>query len=687
MIRLQATRMLAAALLFAACAAGAQGPSAETLSGVTSTRDGEEFTLNFKEADIRALIATVSELTGRNFVVDPRVQGKVTVLSSHPMTPEELYQTFLSVLEVHGFATVPAGAVTKIVPQVNAKQAGGFGADISTPADIITQVIQVSNVPAAQLVPILRPLVPQYGHLAAYPASNILIISDRKANVERIRRIVEEIDQEGNRRVETIELEYAYASEVVQVLRKLKTNAKQNAPNSANFTVIADERTNSIILAAGPEIRLRLRAIIADLDTPVESQGGTQVVYLDYADAEKLASILQKFAESLSDQESTKVPKGSAGEVSVIAAKGSNSLVINAPPSAMRELRQVVDKLDVRRGQVLIEAIIAEVSLNEARELGVNVGAFGDDTGAAVSVLDPNTLNVIPAIASGGTPLSLIQTGLNIAVGAAEDGDGFGLLLRAFAGNSRTNVLSTPSIVTRDNEEAEITVGKEVPFITGSFTTGLTGGGGGAAAGITNPFQTIERKNVGLRLGLTPQINAGNTIQLELELELSSIAKGAQGAADLITNQRTLETSVTVESGQILVLGGLISTQLTDSTQKVPILSDIPIIGALFTTQSVKRVKRNLLNFIQATILRGGAADYYTRQKYQYMRNVQQAQKSSIPLLPNARRPVLPPIERYTHSPVFPEASGHGREAVEPRSNQDAAQESVPTAQPKQYQR
>lgn len=681
MMQRLAIRLLASMLLCVACAAAGQSPTSNVAEGITPSRSGEEFTLNFKDAKIQALIATVSELTGRNFVVDPRVRGEVTVLSSHPMTAEELYQTFLSVLEVHGFAAVPAGAVTKIVPQVNAKQAGAFGDDVDTPEDMVTRVIQVSNVPAAQLVPILRPLVPQYGHLAAYPASNILIISDRRANVERIRRIVEAIDQEGNRRVEIIELEHAYAGEVVRILQKLKSQTKQAGANGANFTAIAVERTNSIILAAGPEIRLRLQAIIADLDTPVKSEGSTEVVYLDYADAEKLAGILQKFAETLSNR-AGRQGKG-PGDVSVIAAKGANALVINAPPSAMREIRQVIEQLDIRRGQVLIEAIIAEVTLSQARELGINVGVLSDDTGIAASILDKSTLQIIPAIASGATPLNLIQKGLNIALGSAEGGDGFGLLLRAFAGNSRTNVLSTPSIVTRDNEKAVITVGKVVPFVTGRFTSAVTGGG----PGITNPFQTIERKNVGLRLELTPQINAGNTIQLELALEVSSIAKSATAAADLITKKRTLETSVTVESGQILVLGGLISTQLTESTQKVPVLSEIPIIGALFKTQSVKRVKRNLLNFIQATILSDGAANYYTRQKYQYMRNLQQSQKASIPLMPDAKRPVLPPIERYMHTPVFPESAKRGTESTEVRSKETAAQASVPSANRKQYQR
>lgn len=682
----------AVALLGGACVAAAQTQSSDTPQGVTPTPTGEEFTLNFKEAEIKALIATVSELTGRNFVVDPRVKGQVTVLSSHPMTPDELYETFLSVLEVHGFSAVSSGEVTKIVPQVNAKQDGGFDRGRDTREDIVTRVIQIGNVPADQLVPILRPLVPQYGHLAAYPASNILIISDRKANVGRIRRIVNRIDKEGNRSVETIALENANAGEVVQVVKKLKADAKQSAPSGSKFSVIADERTNSVIIAGDPESRLRLRAIIADLDTPVEREGGTKVVYLDYADAESVSEVLQQYADKRSNGSGGGNSSGTAGQkdISVLPAEGANALVINAPASAMREIRQVIDKLDIRRGQVLIEGIVAEVSVDQSRNLGVNVAALDDNTVASASILDQNTLNEVPGLAGDGTPLNLIQQGLNVALGADNNGDGFAALVRAFSGNSRTNVLSTPSIVTRDNEEAEISVGQEVPFLTGSYTTGANqGGSGGSGAGINNPFQTIERKDVGLTLTLTPQINKGETIQMTLEQEISSIAQGAQGATDLITNKRTLNTSVEVENSQILVLGGLIDSQVQESTQKVPILGDIPLLGALFTSQDVNRQKRNLLNFIRPTILRGeGSANYYTRRKYEHMREIQkQAQKSDIPLMPNTDRPELPPMERYRKQPIFPNQNPAESGSAADDDKQESGPQATPAPNPATHNR
>ncbi|MAS09116.1 type II secretion system secretin GspD [Salinisphaera sp.] len=668
----------------------AASTSAVAQSAREATPAGDAFTLNLKNADITTLIATVSEVTGRNFVVDPRVKGDVTVLSTEPMTPAELYETFLSVLEVHGFAAVPSGEVTKIIPQINAKQDGGFGrrGGNATREDIVTRVINVDNVPADQLVPILRPLVPQYGHLAAYSASNTLIISDRAANAQRMAEIVAKIDRNGLKDVESIRLQYASASEVAAVVDQLKAGASGNAA-AGNFTIIPDERTNSVIISGGRQERLRLRAIIADLDTESEQSGGTQVVYLDYADAETIAPVLQNYADGQgatstssggnggnASSSAARRPGGGANGVSVIAEPGANALVVTAPADTMRQIKQVIEQLDIRRGQVLVEAIIAEVSLTRSRQLGVNVAAFENGGPAAASILDSSTLDAVPSLAMDGTPLSLIQQGLNVALGDINDsGTGFAVLVNALSGNTNTNVLSTPSLITRDNEEAEIKVGQEVPFVTGNYTSGTTGGG--VSNGLTNPFQTIERKDVGLTLGFTPQISAGDTIQLTIDQEISSIAQGSSqtGAVDLITNNRTLTTSVEVENGQILVLGGLIDDQVTESEQKVPLLGDIPLLGALFTFRNVQKNKRNLLNFIRPTILRGGGeADYYTRKKYNYIRSLQEQQaETSIPLMGEEQRPQLPPINEYDDSDSFSEDSGVSNNESTPRdSDRDA---------------
>lgn len=625
---------LAACLAVAATPAAAQDAPRE--SGRVEQTGGDSFTLNFKEADIGALVATVSEITGRNFVVDPRVKGEVTVLSNRPMTGDELYETFLSVLEVHGFSAVPAGEVTKIVPQVNAKQDGGFGREGATREDIVTRVLRVENVPAEQLVPILRPLVPQYGHLAAYPAANSLIISDRSANVQRMSEIVRRIDRQGTREVETVRLEHANAQEVVRVVEQLK----REGGDGRAFTVIPDVRTNSVLIAGDESVRLRLRAIVADLDTPRESQGGTQVIYLDYAEAESLAEVLKTFTES----QAAGGEGASQSGVRIIAEPDANALVVTAPAALMREIRDVVDKLDIRRGQVLVEAIIAEVTIDRSRELGVDVAVYDRERVAAASILDPETLQAIPGLAGDGSPLGLIQRGLNIAGGRfREEGTSFAVLLRALSGDANTNVLSTPSLLTMDNEEAQIKVGQEVPFITGQFTNTGTG------QGVTNPFQTVERRDVGLTLGITPQINAGNTIRLTIDQEVSSISEGATGAVDLITNNRTLKTSVEVEDGQILVLGGLIDDNVTESRQRVPLLGAIPVLGELFTSRSITKTKQNLLNFIRVKVLRGeGEASYYTRQKYDYLRELQREQRETrIPLMGGEERPMAPPIESY----------------------------------------
>lgn len=677
---------LRAALILTLAASSVPGALAQDGATQLATPQGnEQFTLNFKEADITALVATVSEITGKNFVVDPRVKGKVTVLSSRAMSPDELYETFLSVLEVHGFSAVPAGEIIKIVPQVNAKQDGGFGPGTNTREDIVTRVLQVENIPADQLVPILRPLIPQYGHLAAYPASNILIISDRAANVQRMAQIVRQIDREGDSKIERVQLEHANATEVVSVLTQLKTEAAQRSPTAANFTVLADERTNSVLISGDPANRVRLRAVIADLDTPVEQQGGTQVIYLNYADADAVAPALQSFAEGAAAQGGQAGAANAAaargGRTSVIAEPGVNALVVTAPPDVMREIRSVIEQLDIRRGQVLVEAIIAEITLNRSRQLGVDIAAFNNNLSAAASILDPSTLSAIPSLAMDGTPLGLVQRGINLAAGNLSDsGTSFAVIVRALSGDSDTNVLSTPSLLTRDNEEAEITVAQEVPFITGNFTSGVSQGGG--QQGVVNPFQTVERRDVGLILGITPQINAGNTIQLTINQEISSIANSSQGAVDLITNRRTINTSVEVEDGQILVLGGLIDDNINESVQRVPLLSSIPLLGELFKFRNVTKVKRNLLNFIRPTILRGqGAANYYTRQKYDYLRDLQTEQrKSSIPLLPGAQRPLVPSLQEIEAEAEYDEAEYNMEQSRDPKQLEESVVPEADTA-------
>ncbi|HEX2138104.1 MAG TPA: type II secretion system secretin GspD [Woeseiaceae bacterium] len=622
-------------------------------------------TPNYKEADIRQIVEAVSAVTDRNFILDPRVNAKVTMLSSTPMSPEAFYEAFLSVLEVHGYVAVETGDVVKIIPDAAARQyptAIADGAD--TLEDMVTRVIEVQNVNAAQLVPILRPLIPQYGHLASPPGSNMLIISDRAANVERIISIIRRIDVSTEDDVEVVRLEHASAAEVVRVLTSL-AQAPRSDGMPVTISMVADPRTNSVLIGGEKTERLRLRALIAHLDTPLEDGGSTQVRYLRYSDAEELAAKLQEhFAglQAAAAQGNAAPAAGGAAtdEVSVWADLQTNALVVNAPPKMMRSLMSIVDKLDIRRPQVLVEAIIVEITADKTSELGVTWAVDGSNDNNAVGVTNfpdagPGIVQLGAALGGEGTvdPSNLIGAGVTFGVGRISDsGTSFAAILRALQGDADTNIISTPTLVTTDNEEASLNVGQEVPFLTGSFSNTGTGTGGG----VINPFQTIQREQIGVQLTITPQISEGNTLILDISQEISSIAPSAQGAVDIITNQRTIDTTVIVEDGDILVLGGLIEDTLRESNQRVPILGSIPILGHLFRSSSTDKVKTNLMVFIHPRILRDDRqAAYETEAKYNYLRDLQQENRPGIgpdvPLLPGAERPMLRPLDEYDRSP------------------------------------
>ncbi|MDB5967687.1 MAG: gspD [Hydrocarboniphaga sp.] len=613
-----------------------------------------QVTLNLKDADINTLIATVSEVTGKNFIVDPRVKGKVTVISSSPMDAAGVYETFLAVLQVQGFAAIPAGESIKIVPETNARQDGGSynssGEGLAID-EVVTHVYNIQNVSAAQLVPILRPLVPQWGHLAAYAPSNMLIISDRAANVVRLEKLIRQIDQSSDRDIEMVHLKNAGAADMVRTLTALTQGDKNQDPSVKPAIVLADERSNNVLVGGDKADRQKMIDIIRQLDVEIGEGGATQVYYLNYGSAENLAPILEGYAQQVNTEGKTgaaaAAPTSSgsnANGVKVLADKETNSLIITAPPKAMRLIRDVIAQLDVRRSQVLVDGIIAEVSADKSSQLGVDWAVFNGNTIAAAGILNPTTLTAI-ASASAATSTTAavagaLSQGINIGGGAlSSGGTTFALLLKALKGDGNTNVLSQPSLTTLDNQEAEFSVGQEVPFLTGSYSNTGTS----STSGSVNPFQTIERKDVGLTLGITPQINQGNTIKLKLKLEISSLAANSTSAVDLVTNKRTLSNTVTVEDGQILVLGGLIDDSLNDSRSGVPFISDIPLLGSLFKYRSVQRTKRNLMVFIRPAIVRTQAqGDYYTRRKYDSAREAQlNGTAGSIPLI-GGTRPVMP---------------------------------------------
>ncbi|MDH3430229.1 MAG: type II secretion system secretin GspD [Gammaproteobacteria bacterium] len=611
-------------------------------------------TPNYKEADIRQIVEAVGEVTRKNFIIDPRVSAKVTMLSSTPMTPEAFYEAFLSILQVHGYVAVTSGDLIKIVPDATARQyAGPLGSSAAAgPDDIITQVIQVQNVGAAQLVPILRPLIPQYGHLAAHPGSNMLIISDRAANVSRMMTIIRRIDQSNDEDVEVVRLEHASAAEIVRIMTALTQQPRSDGV-PVTTSLVADARTNSVLIGGDKSERLRLRALIAHLDTPLEDGGDTQVRYLRYADAEDLAAKLQQHFTSQA-QTSAGGAAGAQSQdmVSVWADQQNNAIVVNAPPKMMRSLMQIVDKLDIRRAQVLVEAIIVEVVADKTSELGVTWAVEGSGSNTPIGATNfpafgPGIVQLGGAAGSGGQidPTGLIGEGITLGLGRISDsGVSFASIIRALNGDADTNIISTPSVVTTDNEEATLNVGQEVPFVTGSYSnTGSTGGA-------VNPFQTIQRQQIGVKLTITPQINEGDALLLTISQEISSIAQSAAGAVDLITNQRIIETTVIVDDGEILVLGGLLEDVLRESDQRVPILGKIPILGNLFRSRKTDKVKTNLLVFIRPKILRDSSqTSFETNAKYNYIREVQQGnQGTGVALMPGSDRPVLPPLEEIT---------------------------------------
>ncbi|MCF6323260.1 MAG: type II secretion system secretin GspD [Gammaproteobacteria bacterium] len=640
----------------------------------------KNITLNLKDADISAVISTVSEATGKNFIVDPRVKGKVTIISSHPMASEELYSVFLSILEVHGFSAVPSGNVIKILPDASAKQKAMPLADDDSPGagdQIVTRVITLRNVSASQLVPILRPLVPQQGHLAAYVPANILIISDRAANIARLMNIIGRIDTPSNDEIEIIQLEHASAAEVVRIMTSLEQKGKGKGKGIGASTggapiLIADERTNSILVGGGKSGRLRIKAIISHLDTPLESGGNTRVIYLKYAKAEDMVKVLTGVSKSVEKQGKGKGKgKGAASRVSVDiqADEATNALVITAPPDHFRSLESVIRQLDIRRAQVLIETVIAEVSEDLSAELGVQwifdgtpgregpVGMvnFGSGSGGSIAEIGAAAAAGIAPAAGNGVLVGLGRFNSNTL--------NFAAVLRTLKGDATTNILSTPTLVTMDNEEAEIVVGQTVPFITGAFTPP------GGSATPSNPFQTIKRENVGITLKVKPQINEGNAVQLEIEQTIDSISSSAVGAVDLITNTRLIKTNVIVNDGQMIVLGGLINDEVRESVQKVPLLGDIPLLGWLFSHKSSSKVKQNLMIFLHPTIIRDAAmTSRLTNSKYNYQRAQQmEVRERGLLMLPKEASPVMPTMrEALALPPEFDMQTMSGDGNTEP---------------------
>jgi len=618
---------------------------------------GARITPNFKEADITQLIEAVSAATGKNFIIDPRVRAQVTWISGAgtSMTPEQFYQGFLSVLQVHGFVAVPAGNQIKVIPDANMRQLPGddLPSRVSaTSDDLVTQVITVTNVSAAQLVPVLRPLMPQNAQLGAVTGANMLVLTDRAANVNRMARIIARIDQSGNAVIDVIPLQSATAADTVRVLSSLVGQTGAEA-GGATVHMVADDRSNSVLISGDATQRLRLRALVANLDTPLDTGGETYVRYLNYAKAEDLASKLKEQIAGSTAGSTSSAPRGpvanpvapvnaaSAATVSLAggtgtiwADKDTNALIITAPQRTMRAINAVIDKLDIRRAQVQVEAIIVEVAADKTSDLGVNWVLDGSNSKLAVGgFIEPiggSSIIDLYNASKGTSTNTAVANGTTVGIGRLQaTGVNFGAIIRALQGDSRTNIVSHPMITMRDNEESKIEVAQEVPFITGQYTN---------TTGAASAFQTVQRQQVGTILTVTPQINEGDAVVLKIAVESSSLAGSAAGAVDLITNKRTISTTVLIPDGGTLVIGGLIQDKAINSEQRVPWLGRIPLLGELFRTRDTSKTKTNLMVFIQPHILRDDhQAALETDSKYNYMRDEQRRLNRESTVLPLQR--------------------------------------------------
>ena len=628
----------------------------------------QDFTVNLKDTDIQEFIEFVADVTETTIVVDPSVKGKIKVISSKPVSKAELYDLFLSILDVHGYTAVRSGAVVRVIPNKNARSSPvdviSGTSDIN--AEYVTQVIRLDNVSAAKLIPVLRPLVPQQAHMAAYAPSNAIIISDIRANIDRMEKIIASMDQSAVKETEIIKLKYGVSTDVVEMLKTLeKSRAGEGADASKEATLVADKRTNSVVVTADELSIERIKSLIDYLDIPLEQSGNVRVMYLEYADATEVAEVLTRVMQNLSrldDEASGRSRGANAAKSTIEADAGTNSLIITADADEMAALESVIARLDIRRAQVLVEAIIVEMEIVEGRELGLQ-WLFANDSGlygsniSSSSAQQGRNATIAQAIIpedSASTDIgvrdlagALSQVpGTTFGWGVVDEGLTMTTILNALESQGNANILSTPSLLTLDNEEAFITVGQQVPFVTGSYTNT------GAANGVANPFQTIQRENVGVTLQVTPQINEGDSVVMDIVQEVSSISQQVLSASDVITNERKIETKVLAKDGDIVVLGGLVKDDVQDSQQGVPLLSDIPVLGRLFRSDVVSVTKSNLLVFIRSTIIRDDAdLAGATAEKYRYIRDQQRERRAKgLRFLDDSVMPVLPSWEDRVRS-------------------------------------
>lgn len=620
----------------------------------------EKVSLNFVNADIAEVVKAVSHITGRNFLIDPRVKGTINIVSSTPVPASLAYDILLSALRLQGFASVESGGVTKVMPEADAKLYIGAAGDTRSVGDtLVTRVYVLKYESAVQLVPILRPLIAPNNIVTAYPNNNTLVVTDYASNLKRIGQIVEAIDQPSAEAPIVIPVKQASAMDVAQTINRLMQDGAAvpaGVDASLRFVLVADARTNSLLLRTDNPARLaRVRELAEKLDVETGTPGNMHVVYLKNAEAMKVAQTLRSVVSGDTSVSGAPAVPGAApaaaptGGGMIQADVASNALIITAPSAIYNNLRAVVEMLDVRRAQVFVEALIVEVTADKAAEFGIQWQGLNGVNGPGAQVIGGTNFgttgqNIIGATTNIGT----VGQGLNIGIVRGQmtvPGLGtvinLGMLARALETDANANILSTPNLLTLDNEEAKIIIGQNVPFITGSYAQ--TGN-----AATATPFQTIERKDVGLTLRIKPQVSEGGTVKLQIYQEVSSVQNQTiNNAAGVITNKRSLESTVLADEGQIVVLGGLIQDSVNDGDNKVPVLGDIPLLGNLFRYETRRRTKTNLMVFIRPYVLRTAQASQgLTQDRYEYLRGEQQlGQMPPRAILPDMPAPQIPPLD------------------------------------------
>ncbi|MDM3872571.1 type II secretion system secretin GspD [Porticoccus sp. W117] len=609
-------------------------PSAFAQQGSGSSND-KGIMLALDNADVIDLIRWAQDVTQKNIILHPNVKGRVTVLAGDSMTREEAYRVFLSVLEVHGLAVIDSGESLKVIPIAGAKTSSlpmSKDGKLLAGEELVVKVIKVKNISANNLLNLLRPLIPQSGYVAAYPQTNMLIVAERASKIAQVMDIVQSMDKSGVIDIELITLEFASAREVSDVVTKLLP--KQSGESAANaFNLAVDERSNSILMTGDPVSRQQIRSLIQRLDQPLQGQGNTQVIRIQYATAADLVPLLQSVSGS--EQKKSKDQGLADVAVSIEPHDQLNALVITAPPSLLATMKGVIKELDVPRAQVLVEALIVEVNEDLAHNLGIQWTA--DPPSGNTDVI--GGFRNFP---SGLTPLSLGEDGApvlgsGLSFGYLKNND-LRLIINALAGETNANILSTPTIVALDNEEASILVGSTVPFLTGQQQR----------PGDLNTFNTIQREDIGLSLTVTPRVNNNNSVTLAIDQSVESITQSPVETADIVTNKREIKTQVLIGDDQVLVLGGLMRDEFTETENKVPLLGSVPLLGRLFRSTSITATKANLLVFIHPRILHNSATlESYSSDRYNEMRERQlQFDKNTERFFILKDKPLLPKIKK-----------------------------------------